>query len=121
MAIQLLVFLEKLVHLERTHFMTNESKAMSAAHFLLGLAAGGAVALLVAPCSGRETRDKIKSGVDMGKSKLSEGADQIRQKSTELYEQAEGAVEAGRSRLMDEMHRIESAIQAGRAAYRREA
>lgn len=101
--------------------MTNESRTMSAAHFLLGLAAGGAVALLMAPCSGRETRDKIKSGVDVGKSKLADGAEQIKHRSTALYEQAEGAVEAGRNRLMDEMHRIESAIQAGRAAYRREA
>jgi gas vesicle protein len=101
--------------------MTNESRTMSAAHFLLGLAAGGAVALLVAPCSGSETRGKIKARVDEGKSKVAEGAEQIRSQATSLYEQAEGAVESGRHRLMDEMHRIESAINAGRAAYRRDA
>src|SRR5262245_62151168 len=101
--------------------MTNESRTISAAHFLLGLAAGGAVALLVAPCSGRETRGKIKAQVDVGKSKVAEGAETIRSQASALYEQAEGMVETGRSRLMDEMHRIESAINAGRAAYRREA
>jgi gas vesicle protein len=99
--------------------MTNESRTISAAHFLLGLAAGGAIALLVAPCSGIETRKMLKSRVDEGKSKLAEGAEQIKQKSTELYGQAEEAVGAGKTRVMNEMNRIESAFQAGRAAYKR--
>jgi gas vesicle protein len=99
--------------------MTNESKTMSAAHFLLGIAAGGAIALLMAPCSGEETRKKLKTRVDEGKSKLSESAEQIKHKSTALYEQAEHVMETGRTRIQDELNRIESAFNAGRAAYKR--
>ncbi len=99
--------------------MTNQSRTISAAHFLLGLAAGGAIALLVAPCSGQEMRGKLKSRMDMGKSRLAEGAEQIKQKSNALFEQAGDVVESGRARVMGEMNRIESALQAGRAAYKR--
>jgi len=99
--------------------MTNESRSISAAHFLLGLAAGGAVALLCAPYSGIETRKRLKSRMDEGKSKLADGAEQIKQRSTALFEQAEEVVGAGKARVQDEMNRIESAFQAGRAAYRR--
>jgi len=98
--------------------MTNESRTISAAHFLLGLATGGAIALLVAPCSGIETRKRLKSRMDEGKSKLADGAEQIKQRSTALFEQAEEAVGAGKARLQGEMSRIESAFQAGRAAYK---
>lgn len=99
--------------------MTNESKTISAAHFLLGIAAGGAIALLVAPCSGEETRKKLKSRMDESKSKLAESAEQIKQKSSSIYEQAENAVGASRARIQDELNRIESAFSAGRAAYKR--
>ncbi len=99
--------------------MTNESKSMAAAYFLLGLAAGGTVALLMAPCAGKETRAKLKAQMDLGKSKLAESADQIKQKSTELYEQAADVVESGRTRVMGEVNRIDSALQAGKEAYKR--
>ena len=99
--------------------MTNQRRTFSAAHFLLGLAAGGAIALLYAPCSGRETRGKLRARMDEGKSKLADGAEQIRQRSNALFEQAEDMVETSTAKLRGEINRIESALQAGRAAYKR--
>jgi hypothetical protein len=57
--------------------------------------------------------------MDEGKSKLAEGAEQIKQRSNALFEQAEDMMGASTTRLRDEINRIESAFQAGRAAYKR--
>ncbi len=82
--------------------LRNTNDTMSAAtYFVIGLAAGGAAALLFAPFSGEETRQRIKQGFDEGTSKVTTG------------------VNEGKKRLADEAHRIDTAFQAGKAAYNR--
>ena len=81
--------------------------------FLLGVVAGGAVALLVAPEKGEVTRRKIRSGVTgiygKGKDLVDDTADTIRSK-------AEEAAAATRSRV----DALKGAVTEGREAYRRE-
>ena len=84
-----------------TNALTNANSTSAATYFVLGLAAGGAAALLFAPFSGEETRGRIKQGFDEGSAKIANG------------------VNAGKKRLADEAHRIDTALQAGKAAYQR--
>jgi gas vesicle protein len=94
----------------------------NATSFLLGIAAGSAVAVLLAPCSGVDTRRRLKRGLNDGKAKMSAGADFVKRKSEEvaqdLVKKGETLVDAGKQRVADEAQRINSALQAGKEAYR---
>ena len=92
----------------------------AASYFLLGLLAGGAVAVLLAPCSGRETRGKIRDGVNQGTSKVKEGFGYAKRRSEDLASRAEGLINAGKHKLAQQGRRIEAAIEAGREVNRRE-
>ena len=70
--------------------------------FLVGSLTGAAVALLLAPRSGRETRQLIGE-------KLREGGDKLREGTEKLREGAE-----------KQRGRLSAAIEAGRQAYREE-
>lgn len=71
---------------------------------LLGAAAGGVAAILLAPHSGTETRRRLKDGFLNGKQTVA-------QRSKEL-------TDAGKKRVTDEAHRIDAALKAGKTAYR---
>lgn len=70
--------------------------------FLMGLAAGGAMAVLFTPKSGRDVRTQIR--------------DEFDQKAG----QAEEWIEAGKRRVKDQARRVDSAIHAARDAYNRD-
>jgi len=75
----------------------------AASSFLLGLAAGSAVALLFTPYSGDETRRRLNQGVSEGKEKVMK------------------TVNEGKKRVTDQASRIGSAVQAGKEAFSKDA
>jgi len=81
--------------------------------FLAGLGIGAIVALLFAPRSGKETRDMIAQ-------KAEEGRDFVRAKSEEFRQQAEEAVEKGRTLVNKQKELLSAALEAGKQAYQEE-
>lgn len=92
--------------------------------FLLGAAVGGITALLLAPSSGRELREKIGEGADKARTRAIETAREAREKVTEKYgEGTEKAREVAASlRESAESHgtAVKEAFKEGKAAYDRE-
>ena len=102
--------------------MTNPSPAQTGAQFsclLLGLAVGCGMALLLAPYSGRETRKRLRKGIEHGAEQLTERAEAIRQKSADVVAQAENLMETGKKKLADQAGRVEAAVEAGKKAFQR--
>jgi gas vesicle protein len=79
--------------------------------FLLGLGVGVAVGMLFAPKSGEETRQLIKD-------KAGESGEYLKQRGTELKEQASGWVDKGKDALNRQKGNLNDAMEAGRQAYR---
>ncbi len=81
--------------------------------FVLGGIVGAGIALLTAPRSGRETREKIKEFTDETTKKASECAGQVKDKFS-------SAVEHGKEFVTEKKTLISSAIDAGKEAYGKE-
>ena len=79
--------------------------------FLLGLGVGVAVGMLFAPKSGQETRELIKS-------KAGEGADFLKQRTSEAKQTAADWVDKGKDALNKQKESLTDAVEAGRQAYR---
>jgi gas vesicle protein len=79
--------------------------------FLLGLGVGVGIGMLFAPKSGQETRDLIKN-------KAGEGADYVKQRSSDVKQTASEWVEKGKDALGRQKENISDAVEAGRQAYR---
>jgi gas vesicle protein len=81
--------------------------------FLLGGLVGGGIALLVAPSSGKETRQQIVGLAEGVKEKAGDYYEQIKETVTSALEEGKG--------LIDEKKRlISKAVQAGIEAYEKE-
>jgi gas vesicle protein len=76
-------------------------------YFFLGLGLGVAAGILLAPKSGTETRELIKT-------KAGEGTDFLKKRSSDLKDSANELVDRGRS-LLDQ---LSQAVEAGKQAYR---
>jgi gas vesicle protein len=91
----------------------NDSTATYLGWFLLGTLAGAAAALLIAPKSGRETRDL-----------LAEQGAEVWRKAQEAAGTAQGrtsdALDRGRDYVQEQAGRLRSAFDAGRSALREE-
>ena len=81
--------------------------------FLLGGVVGAGLALLFAPQSGRETRQKIKDLADDVKEKSAEYVNQAKEKAASLVEEGKGYYDEKKSIL-------KSAVEAGKEAYEKE-
>ena len=81
--------------------------------FLAGMGIGAVLALLFAPKTGKETRDFIAQ-------KANESREYVSGKSRELRQQAEDLVDRGKERLAREREKVNSALEAGKQAYREE-
>ncbi len=81
--------------------------------FFLGGLIGAGVALLFAPKSGRETREKIKEIAVDAKSKAEGVIDQVKGKVTSVLEKGKEVIEEKKSILS-------TAIEAGKEAYEKE-
>jgi len=81
--------------------------------FLLGGVVGAGLALLFAPQSGRETRQKIKDLAEDVKEKSAEYVNQAKEKATSLVDEGKGYYDEKKSIL-------KSAVEAGKEAYEKE-
>jgi len=81
--------------------------------FLLGGVVGAGLALLFAPQSGRETRQKIKDLADDVQEKSAEYVSQAKEKAASLVEDGKGYYDEKKSIL-------KSAVEAGKEAYEKE-
>jgi gas vesicle protein len=79
--------------------------------FLAGLGLGAAVGILYAPKPGRETRETLLSSAD-------DGREYVTQRSREAREQVSQWVDRGKETVGKQREQINSAIEAGRQAYR---
>jgi len=81
--------------------------------FLLGGVVGAGLALLFAPQSGRETRQKIRELADDVKEKTTDYANQAKEKVSSLVDEGKGYYDEKKSIL-------KSAVDAGKEAYEKE-
>jgi gas vesicle protein len=88
--------------------------------FLLGGLTGAALAILYAPRSGRETRERLgerlREGVDKGR----ELRERAVAKGREVYDDASDFVGRQRETIEKRKDRLTAAIEAGKQAYRDE-
>ncbi len=94
--------------------MAEETRAgEKAMFFLLGGFIGAAVALLLAPRSGEETRRLIAQ-------KTREGADYIANRTRDVSEKTSGLIDRGKELLQQQRDQLAAALEAGKQAYREE-
>jgi gas vesicle protein len=91
-------------------------------YFLLGLGLGVAAGVLLAPKSGAETREFLRSKAEEGGDYLRSRADDSREylkKHTEnLRESANDMYEKGRTAVKHRRDNLSAAVEAGKQAYR---
>lgn len=81
--------------------------------FLAGAAVGAGVALLVAPKTGEELRDRIRNMAD-------DAIDKIKDYTTEAQDKIKSTLEDGKDLINEKKTIISSAIEAGKEAMDRE-
>jgi gas vesicle protein len=88
--------------------------------FLLGGLTGAALAILYAPRSGEETREKLGEKMREGAERGRELRDRAVTRGKEIYEEASDYVEKQRDVVERKKDRLAAAIDAGRQAFREE-
>lgn len=81
--------------------------------FLLGGVVGAALALLLAPQSGRETRGRIREFTEDMKDRVTDYAEDVKGKVT-------SSIEKGKELYEDKKSVITKAVEAGKEAYEKE-
>jgi len=94
----------------------------SLVYFTVGLVAGAAIALLVAPATGRDTRANLKRGSNTIKQKTRQLAGDVRTMSRDTWNQqsarVSNAVQEGYSQASALGEQLGDALEEGKAAYR---
>jgi gas vesicle protein len=72
--------------------------------FILGGLIGAAVALLIAPKSGRQTREQLKDVAQEAKEKVKDIAQEAKEKAESYYDQAKSKVSDARQKSTDVFH-----------------
>ena len=94
--------------------MAEDSKVgEKALFFVLGGFIGAAVALLLAPRSGEETRKFIAL-------KTREGAEFIANRTKDVSDKTSGLIDRGKELLQQQRDQLTAALEAGKQAYREE-
>ena len=92
--------------------------------FLAGAGIGAVVALLLAPKSGRETRDMIArtatDGRDYLQNKVTEGRQMVEEKSRKLSDDFTSFLEKSKEAVGRQKEQLSAAFEAGKQAYRDE-
>jgi gas vesicle protein len=90
--------------------------------FTVGLVAGAAIALLVAPATGRDTRANLKRGTDTLKQKTRQLADDVRTRGRDVWNEQStrvgNAVQQGYSQASALGEQLGDALEQGKATYR---
>lgn len=79
--------------------------------FFLGMGIGVGVALLLAPQSGRETRELLKGKADEGKEYLKRRGSELRDEASDLVDRGKGAIDRQKDKISE-------AVDSGKQAYR---
>jgi len=94
----------------------------SLVYFTVGLVAGAAIALLVAPATGRDTRANLKRGSNTLKQKTRQLAGDVRTMSRDTWNQqsarVSNVVQEGFSQASTLGEQLGDALEEGKAAYR---
>ncbi|MEW5948399.1 MAG: YtxH domain-containing protein [Thermodesulfobacteriota bacterium] len=81
--------------------------------FFIGSLVGAGLAVLLAPASGRETREKIKGWADTGKDRIAGLGGELKEKAAHVFEH-------GKEYYEQKKQILSSAIEAGREAMEKE-
>src|SRR5262249_50134517 len=91
-------------------------------YFVVGLGIGVAVGLLMAPRSGEETRQLLRTKADEGteflRAKAEEGREFVRRRGTELRESAADLIDRSKDALNRQKDQFAMAVDAAKQAYR---
>ncbi len=93
--------------------MSENNAGSNAVFFLAGLGIGAIAALLLAPGSGKETRDLLSQ-------KAAEGRDYLTSRGQEYRRQAEGYVDKAKDVVTRQKEQLSAALEAGKQAYQGE-
>jgi len=78
--------------------------------FLIGVGVGAAAALILAPESGEQVRERIKTKAD-------EGAEYLKKRGSELRTSTADMMEAGKKVMGRAKENINEAVEAGKQSY----
>src|SRR2546421_147588 len=91
-------------------------------YFIVGLGIGVAVGLLMAPRSGEETRQILRSKADEGteflRAKAEESKEFVRRRGGELRESASDLIDRSKDAISRQREQLAMAVEAGKQAYR---
>jgi gas vesicle protein len=91
-------------------------------YFLLGLGLGVAAGVLLAPKSGAETREFLRSKAeesgDYLRSRADESRDYLKKRGDDLRGSANDIYEKGRSAVKNRRDNLSAAVEAGKQAYK---
>ena len=91
-------------------------------YFVVGLGIGVAVGFLMAPRSGEETRQYLRTKADEGtdylRAKADEGKEFVRRRGTELRESASDLIDRSKDAIARQKEQLAMAVEAGKQAYR---
>jgi gas vesicle protein len=91
-------------------------------YFLLGLGLGVAAGVLLAPKSGAETREFLRSKAeesgDYLRSRADDSRDYIKKRGDDLRDSANDVYEKGRSAVKHRRDNLNAAVEAGKQAYK---
>jgi gas vesicle protein len=88
--------------------------------FFIGGLVGAGVALLVAPKSGKETRQQLKELAEEVKGKAETCIEQMKDEVATVVEKGKEMVEKGKGLLEEQKTVLASAVEAGKEAYGKE-
>jgi gas vesicle protein len=102
----------------------NSSGSDKVLFFLAGAGIGAVVALLLAPKSGRETRELIartaNDGRDFLSNKVTEGRQMVDEKRRKLGDDFTTFLDKSKEAVQRQKEQLTAAFEAGKAAYREE-
>ncbi|MGA8599656.1 MAG: YtxH domain-containing protein [Bryobacteraceae bacterium] len=91
-------------------------------YFLLGLGIGVAAGVLLAPKSGSETREYLRSkaeeGGDYVRTRASDSREYLKKRGEEIRDSATDILERGKTAVKSRKDHLSAAVEAGKQAYR---
>ncbi|MDQ6716895.1 MAG: YtxH domain-containing protein [Gemmatimonadota bacterium] len=107
---------------DEPYLIVENRDGSSVAPFIIGLALGAGIALLMAPQSGEDTRreiaDRARKAKDAALDAVSELGDVIGDKLEQARDKVEGGLESAREAVDLRRRRMSTAVEAGRVAAR---
>ena len=89
--------------------MAREDSGTNVVFFLVGAAVGAAAGLLLAPKSGKETREQLADWLDERRERGAELLSKLKEGSVEKREQIQAALKAGKQAYAEAKHNHDNA------------